>query len=100
MSMTLEFLPEALCEAEEATRYYQSCDADLGVRFRSQIETLCELIVREPLLWNERRGGFRRVNLSGFPYYIAYFIRENRLLIAAVAHASRHPDYWKRRPLS
>jgi plasmid stabilization system protein ParE len=32
-----------------------------------------------------------------FPYYIAYFVRGDLIVIAAVAHGSRHPDYWKRR---
>lgn len=51
------------------------------------------------LLRRERPGGYRRVNLTGFPYYIAYFIRGEHIVVAAVAHASRHPDYWKMRPV-
>lgn len=97
MSNRLEFLPEAVCEAEEATRYYERCVPGLGVRFRQEVESVCAAVVRQPLLWRERRGGFRRVNLPGFPYYISYFIRTERILVAAIAHASRHPDYWKRR---
>jgi toxin ParE1/3/4 len=100
MREALAFLPEALCEVEEATRYYCSCDESLGIRFRMLIEAACDHILRSPLQWKERRGGFRRVNLRGFPYYIAYFIRGERILVAAVAHASRHPDYWKKRSLS
>jgi plasmid stabilization system protein ParE len=72
----------------------------LGFRFRQLLEGGCEAIARTPLHWNERRGGFRRVNLRGFPYYIAYFIRGQRIIIAAVAHASQHPYYWKKRPVS
>ena len=52
------------------------------------------------LLWRERQGGFRRVNCPVFPYYVAYFIRDDTILIAAVAYESRHPDYWKSRKLS
>jgi len=100
MKREVEFLPEALCEVEEATRYYQSGDAELGLRFRQLVESACATISQSPLHWNERKGGFRRVNLRGFPYYIAYFMRGERILVAAVAHASRHPDYWKRRPAS
>jgi plasmid stabilization system protein ParE len=69
----------------------------LGVRFRLEVESACAAIIQHPLLWRERRGRYRRVNLPGFPYYVAYFLREERILIAAVAHASRHPDYWKKR---
>ena len=97
MNAVLEFLPEATCEVEDATRYYAGRVSGLGVRFRQEVESVCAAIVRQPLLWRERSGGYRRVNFPGFPYYIAYFIRGERIIVVAVAHASRHPDYWKRR---
>lgn len=93
----LEFLPEALADAEEASRHYEESLEGLGTRFRTEIESLCAAILRQPLLWNERSGGHRRVNLPGFPYYVAYFIRGKRIVVAAVGHAARHPDYWKQR---
>ncbi len=67
MSSVLDFIPEAMAEAEEATRYYEQRVAGLGVRFRQEIESVCAAIIRQPLLWRERRGGFRRVNFPGFP---------------------------------
>ncbi len=97
MSVVLEFLPEATCEVEEATKYYEERVIGLGFRFRSEIESICATILKQPLLWSERSSGYRRVNLPGFPFYVAYFIRNERILVAAIGHASRHPDYWKRR---
>jgi len=64
----LEFLPDALSDAEAATRYYEECLSGLGVRFQAEIESLCAAILRQPLLWNERSGGHRRVNLPGFGF--------------------------------
>lgn len=95
--MTLDFLPEARAEFREAVRYYESTHPGLGQRFRSEIRDVCRLITRHPLMWRERSGGYRRVNCPVFPYYIAYFIRGDRILVAAVAHGHRLPDYWKRR---
>ena len=42
MSAVLEFLPEAKCDAEEATRYYERCMTGLGARFapRSRVSAL------------------------------------------------------------
>jgi len=48
--VVLEFLPEALADAEEATAYYGECLDGLGVRFRAEIESLCAAIIRQPLL--------------------------------------------------
>ena len=53
-------------------------------------------MMEHPLLWRDGRW-IPRVNCPVFPYYIAYFIRGNVIVIAAVAHGSRHPDYWKNR---
>jgi plasmid stabilization system protein ParE len=93
----MEFLPEALVDAEETTRFYEDRVPGLGRRFRTELENVCAEINRQPLLWNERAGGFRRVNLPGFPHYVAYFLRGERIVVAAIGHASRHPDYWKKR---
>lgn len=97
MRAALEFLPEAALEVEEATRYYEQCVPGLGARFRLELMSVCMAVERRPLLWRERSGGFRRVNLPGFPFYVAYFVRGERILIAAIGHASRHPNYWKQR---
>jgi plasmid stabilization system protein ParE len=93
--MRLEFLPVAMGELTAAVDYYDGCQPGLGAGFYDQVLKLCDQIAREPLLWRERQDGFRRANLKGFPYYIAYFIRGDLILIAAVAHGHRHPDYWR-----
>ena len=95
--MNLEFLPEAQAEFARASEYYEDKERGLGRRFRNEIGEVCSTMMEHPLLWRERPGGFRRVNCPVFPYYIAYFIRGNVIVIAAVAHGSRHPDYWKNR---
>ncbi|MGV3531708.1 MAG: type II toxin-antitoxin system RelE/ParE family toxin [Chthoniobacteraceae bacterium] len=95
--MTLEFLSEAWLEAEEATRYYEERVPGLGVRFRLQLENVCAAVSSQPLLWNDRPGGYRRVNLPGFPYYAAYVIRGDRVVVVAVGHTSRRPMYWTQR---
>jgi plasmid stabilization system protein ParE len=95
--MKLEFLPDARSEFLEAVEYYEARQHGLGKRFQAEIAEVCATILEHPFLWRERDGGFRRVNCPVFPYYIAYFIRGTIVVVAAVAHASRHPDYWKKR---
>jgi plasmid stabilization system protein ParE len=95
--MVLDFLPEAAAEVECVTGDYEARVPGLGVRFREEVETVTAAILQHPLLWRERPGHYRRVNLPGFPYYIAYILRGEQILVVAVAHANRHPDYWKNR---
>ena len=93
----LEFLPEALGELSEIGAYFESKQPNLGARFRDEVAEVCGAVLQHPLLWREREGSYRRVNFPVFPYYLAYFVRGERIIIAAIAHASRHPDFWKSR---
>ena len=95
--MNCEFLTEARDEFWEAALYYESKEAGLGVRLRDEVLHVIERILADPHLWRERAGGYRRVNCPVFPYYVADFIRGERVIIAAVAHGHRRPGYWKHR---
>jgi hypothetical protein len=96
MSFVLEFLPEA-AELECATSGYEARARGLGSRFRAEVESARAAIVEHPFLWRLRPGGYRRVNLPGFPYYVAFVIEEELALVTAVAHGGRHPDSFKDR---
>ena len=95
--MTLEFLPAAEQELAEATSYYEEAESGLGVRFREDVESAVAAILLHPLLWRLRRGIYRRVNLPGFPYFIAYVLRGQSVRIVAVGHCARRPGYFRSR---
>ena len=95
--MIVEFLEEAEQELTEAALWYESREPGLGRRFRDDVAHVVDRIATDPLLWRERDGGYRRVNCPVFPYFVAYFIREQRVIVAAVAHGHRKPGYWKSR---
>ena len=50
MSFNLEFLPEAVAEMECVTGDYEARTTGLGVRFRTEIESVCAAMVQHPLL--------------------------------------------------
>jgi hypothetical protein len=95
--MTFKILPEARGELFNTALDYESKEPGLGIRFRIEVSAVIERVLFDPYLWRERRGGYRRVNLPVFPYYVAYFIRQDTVIVAAVAHAKRNPNYWKER---
>ncbi len=97
MSLVLEFLPDASAEVECVTGDYEARAAGLGARFRFEVEAACAAIVQHPSLWRMRSAGYRRVNLPGFPYYLAFVIDQQTALVIAVAHSSRHPAYFSSR---
>jgi plasmid stabilization system protein ParE len=94
--MIVEFLEEAEEELTEAALWYESKEPGLGRRFRDEVARIVSRIAQDPTLWREREG-YRRVNCPVFPYYIPYFIRGEKIIVAAVAHGHRRPGYWKER---
>jgi len=95
--MIIVFLEEAEIELFEAAAWYESKETGLGKRFRNEVAHVLDRIVEDPMLWRERPNGYRRVNCPVFPYYIPFFIRRDKIIIAAVAHEHRKPGYWKSR---
>ena len=95
--MILEFLEDAEDELIAAALWYDVKEPGLGKRFRDEVAHVLARIAEDPLLWRERPGGYRRVNCPVFPYYVPYFIRGDRIIVAAVAHGHRKPGYWKSR---
>jgi toxin ParE1/3/4 len=95
--MSYVFLPDAQEEFFEAILRYDREQPGLGSEFDQSIELVINAILENPTLWRKRPDGHRRVNCKRFPYYLAYYIRAETIVIAAVAHASRKPGYWKNR---
>jgi plasmid stabilization system protein ParE len=95
--MIIEFLEEAEIELFEAAAWYESKETGLGKRFRNEVAHVLDRIAEDPMLWREHPNGYRRVNCPVFPYYIPFFIRRDKIIIAAVAHEHRKPGYWKSR---
>jgi hypothetical protein len=46
------------------------------------------------LLGAEIRPGVRKLSVRTFRYAIIYAIDDRGVLVLAVAHGSRRPDYW------
>ncbi len=95
--MTLEFMEEAEQELVEVACWYESKQSGLGRRFKMEVSAVVGWIARNPLIQREWDGGYRRINCPVFPYYLPYFIRHDKIIVAAVAHEHRRPDYWKER---
>ena len=87
-------LQQAFKELDDAISYYEAQQAGLGLRLMEEFDRHVRWILNNPTVPRIRKGGYRRVNLKTFPYYIAYIIREDILWILAMAHGHRNPEYW------
>ena len=72
--MTIRFVDEAQREFLEAISDYEEARAGLGQRFKDQVDRCVLWIADHPELYRLRPGGYRRINLRVFPYYIPHTI--------------------------
>ena len=92
--MTIRFAEEAQNEFFDAISGYEEARGGLGQRFKDEVDRCVLWIADHPQLYRFRPGGYRRINLRVFPYYMPYIVREQTLWVLAVAHGSRKPLYW------
>jgi plasmid stabilization system protein ParE len=95
--MNWDFHPEALDEYERAALYYAGQDSELQLRFIESIEECIERILESPTSWRTIDKEVRRCIAHIFPYAVLYTIDDEFVLIVAVMHFSREPEYWKDR---
>ncbi len=92
-------LQQAFDELNDAIAYYEKQHTGLGLKLKEDFDRHVNRILDSPSVPRIRRGGYHRVNLRVFPYYIAYIVREDILWIIAVAHGHRKPEYWIERKI-
>ena len=92
--MRVIFTRLARQELEDAVRFYELEYSGLGRRFKEEVRKAALRIAAYPEGWSVERGDIRKCLLHKFPYKLLYAIDENHILIIAVAHQHRKPDYW------
>lgn len=97
MVRELEYLDQAVAEAEAAARWYAKRSPTAAARFSAELDAAEAAILDRPDAWPSAEGGNRRYLLRRFPFSVVYRVEESRVLIVAVAHGRRRPDYWKLR---
>lgn len=92
--MKIRFLEIAWEELEDVVGYYRGQAQDLEISFMQEIAAALKLIMDFPDAWQPFHVGTRRCLLRRFPYGIIYKRFNDEILILAVVHLHRLPDYW------
>jgi plasmid stabilization system protein ParE len=95
--MTYSFHPEAEEEFVQAIDYYEAAEPGLGYDFAIEVFSSVQLILSYPQAWPVLAGEIRRCLVRRFPFGVLYAVGKNEVLILAVMHLHREPDYWKNR---
>ena len=96
--MKLRWVSAAATELEEAVAWYDEQVIGLGDKFLAEIDKATRLIGQFPVAWNPLSNRTRAYRLNRFPYSVIYTVAsDHEIIIVAVAHQHRKPDYWKSR---
>jgi toxin ParE1/3/4 len=100
--MSIVIHVEASQEARAAVEWYEERRTGLGAAFLDELDRAFRVIANSPETWPfwpdiAPKKKIRRFLLARFPFGVAYRETKDSVLIVAVAHLNRHPDYWKKR---
>ena len=95
--MKYVFHPAALIEYSEAVQYYAQNRTALAQAFIDAVENTIYRIRESPTTWQIIDEDVHRCMTRKFPYGILYTVEEDEILILAIMHCSREPNYWKNR---
>lgn len=87
----------AEADIEEAWAWYARTAPELGEAWLQALDLAFAQIQRNPYAWQVVYKDAHRALVRKFPYAIIYRIRPERVVVLAVAHASRDPRRWKSR---
>lgn len=95
--MKVRFHPAARSELRGARDWYEERSPLSAAAFAHEVATAISRIVEVPARYPAAEYGTRRFVLQRFPFNIFYRVGATEIVIVAVAHQKRHPDYWRQR---
>ncbi|OGV70547.1 MAG: hypothetical protein A3K19_24810 [Lentisphaerae bacterium RIFOXYB12_FULL_65_16] len=93
----VKFHPDADSEMLDAAAYYEAQQPNLGRRFLASVQDAANRILLNPRLFPVVELDVRRCLTKTFPFGVLFRERPDMILIMAVMHLHRDPDYWKSR---
>lgn len=93
MTYSIELHPLAEQEIQDSYLWYEERAEGLGNRFISAIQKRLASISQTPDLYSKKKGSYREVIVSGYPFTIVYQVleKEKVVFITAVFHMKRNP---------
>jgi plasmid stabilization system protein ParE len=91
------FHPGASEDYAAAYSWYHDRGTTLAANFETEIDRGVRLISQNPLRWPKFDNQRRRFIVRKFPYSIIYELHGEEVVVLAVAHGKRRPNYWHER---
>ena len=101
--MMLRWIRAAEQDLSHAPRWYEQQRAGLADKFLEDVSLALQRIDTDPASYPLDEAApagriVRSCSLARFPYRIVFEVQPNQVAVLAMAHASRHPEFWQNRP--
>ena len=102
MTFETRFVIGAVTELDEAIGWYDDRRAGLGLAFLVAVDRTIKFVSQFPQVSRLVDGvapdlEVRMAPVDRFPYYVAYLVTNDVIVVVAVAHERRRPHYWSGR---
>lgn len=103
MSLGLAYHPLAAAELVDAQAWYEQQNPGLGDRFLAAFEATLKRVsscphAGTPVAFDDDGAIVnRKTRIGGFPWAVGYEVADDIVIVLAVFHQHRHPDYWTTR---
>lgn len=94
MTFALEFTEKSRIDIKETAGWYNEQREGLGDEFMLSLESMINLLQRNPYIFQKRIENIRFGLLRRFPYIVAYIAEENdhKIVVLGVVSTRRNPD--------
>jgi plasmid stabilization system protein ParE len=90
-------LRAAQADIRKAAFFYKHQARHLGTEFTAEVEHALSRVAENSEIGSPMRRGAHKLLVRRFPYLVIYRVLPNHVLVLAVGHQRRHPDFWLRR---
>jgi toxin ParE1/3/4 len=93
----VEYHQGAIADVKSAVAWYKKRSRKAALDFIEELHRAADTIREAPERWPAGKNDTKRFLLWRFPFAIIYSEHKSVIMIWAVAHGSRRPEYWARR---
>jgi len=102
LSLIASYHPEAADELDAEVAWYEDRVDGLGARFKNNVDTVVDDLLDWPnsgAVWPDAHPTqvVQSYGVTDFPCRVVYLVKDDELLIIAVASDHREPGYWRNR---
>ncbi|SMO80897.1 type II toxin-antitoxin system RelE/ParE family toxin [Gracilimonas mengyeensis] len=97
-NLAFELDDAAEAEFYDIIEYYKQFDKELSLDFVKEFDDAVQRLMKFPKAGHPYLHQTQRIFLNRFPYAIVYKLyRDELIVVFAIMHMRRKPDYWEKR---